>query len=184
MNLKTKVLFKNKWFSVIERESDNGSMMTGLEPSHDGIVVLPYTTNEIGEIDLFGIIYECNPLRPDGFWNTCITGGIDDNEDALEAAKRELFEESGYEQRDDDKWSYLGNLFVSKLVDSELSCFAVDITDIKIKNKKGDGTKNEELSKFNLVSLDKLILEEDCYILSMLMKFYVKNFGGIFRGSL
>jgi len=179
--MKNAILYNGVWFNVIEKEAENGAKMIGIKSHSDGVVVLPYTLTNLGEIDLFGVNYECNPLRPNNFWYTCITGGIENNEDAFHAAKRELLEESGYNQQDHDKWQYLGSLFPSKLIDGDLSCFAVNITDLKKSNKKGDGTKNEEHSKFELISLNKLILKEDGYILSMLMKFFVRNYSEIFR---
>lgn len=179
--MKTQTLYKGKWFNVIEKEDDNGASMVGIKCHTEGIVVLPYILNNMGEIEKFGINYECNPLRPEGYWNTCITGGIDEGEDGLQAAKRELLEESGYKQDDNEKWQYLGSLFISKLVDTEHPCFAVDITDLKQQQRKGDGTKNEEQSKFKLVAPYELMTEEDGFILSMLMKFFVRNYGGAFQ---
>lgn len=178
--MKTEILYKGKYFNVIEKEENNASVI-GIDEHNENVIVLPYTLTELEEIESIGVLNEFNTLRYKNYSITCITGDIEDDEDALKAAKRELQEESGFNQEDNNKWIFLGNLTTSKLSTQEHPCFAVDISGLKQNNKKGDGSKNEELSQFKLLTLDKLILEEDCFVLSMLMKLFVKKYGDIFR---
>lgn len=178
--MKTKIIYNGEWFDVIEKEDDEGIKTVGIKCLTEGVVILPYILNEMGEVESFGVNYEKNLLKSNNYSNVCIIGEIKDNEDALYAAKRELLEKTGFEQKDDTKWEYLGSLFIPKFIDSEYSCFAVNITGLKEK-KKNNNTKNEKLLKFKMITPNELILEEDSFILSMIMKFFIKNYSNVFQ---
>jgi len=174
-----KVLWENDYFKVVEVISSEGGLMTGLE-LEDNVVVLPYTM-ENGVLKEIGMMWEHNPLREGNFWDTAITGNVEDDESALDAAKRETKEESGYDIQEDDRWLYLGKLVTSKLVDLEHECYCVDITDLEIGGKVGDGTENEKLSKFKLVPVSDILKTKDAFLLSLLLKFFFKKFKNVFE---
>lgn len=178
--MKKEILYEGKYFNVVNKERNGGNMI-GIETFEENVIVLPYTLSESGQISKVGIMHEFNTLRDGSYSNTCITGDIEKGEDALQGAKRELLEESGYNQEDNEKWKYLGNLTTSKLVEAEHPCFIVDITGLKQSKAEKDGSVNEEKSEFKLVELSEILLEEDSFILSMLMKLYVNKFGGVFK---
>lgn len=178
---KDKVLFKNEWFSVVEKHYKD-AIMTGLDNHLDGVVILPYLLKN-NVIEKIGINYECNPLRKSNFSYTLITGGVNDNETTFESAKRELMEESGFDIKNNDDWGFLGYLTTSKQSTERYSCYCVNITDKEQITTNKDGTPNEYMSKFEIVPLNKVKNTEDAFILSVLMKLLENFYSNIFEES-
>jgi 8-oxo-dGTP pyrophosphatase MutT (NUDIX family) len=163
-----KILHQNDRIEVIEVGNK-----VGIQQKTPSVIILPYTTDESGNPKLLGLISEPNPLRDGGISLTVITGSPNDSDvDILETAKRELKEESGYDVRDIEKWDYLGNIKTSKMVVNGNPAFGVDITGIQKGEKEGDGSKNEENSKFSLVSLNDAINLDDALVSCLFLKIF------------
>jgi 8-oxo-dGTP pyrophosphatase MutT (NUDIX family) len=140
----------------------------------ENVVVLPYITNEHGMIKEIGLLKEFNPIREGNYSDTLVTGSKEDTDDTmLETAQRELLEETGYKCIDDDKWTYLGLLTGSKMIDIEHPCYAVSLNDIK--PGKIDKDSIESMSKFRFVPLNEAIKSTDAYVLSLIMKIFIAN---------
>ena len=170
-----KVLYSNNWFDIIERTHDNEASMTGVKTKYGNVVVLPYT-RENGKINKVGVMYEINPLWGDGQHPTTVTGGIEDGEDNLEAAKRELKEEAGYDVPNSDKWEFICEINASKLIDLRQPCFAVDVTGLETGEATKDGTINEELSEFKMVDVREAIrIVNDAYLSNILLRLILKD---------
>lgn len=168
--MKEKVLWENKWFQVVQKEDTNGAMMSGLKPLLGNVVVVPYV-KEGDKITKIGIMNEVNPMWGEGTHVTTITGGVEEGEDNLVAAKRELKEEAGYDVDDSDKWQFICETNVSKLIDASQPCFAVDVTGLEVGEATKDGTVNEELSSFELLDIDDAIYKcRDAYIAMVIYK--------------
>lgn len=96
------VKYKNPWISVREDKvirPDGGDGIFGIVTAQPGVAVIP--------VDEEGNIYMAKEFKY-GIGQESIEalgGGIDKGEDKLEAAKRELMEESGIKAK---KWDYLG----------------------------------------------------------------------------
>lgn len=172
------ILFSNKWFDVVNVTVE-GASMSGIWKNDRNAVVLPFTTGVFNgnagselKIDILkvGIRYELNPLKDSNYTYTAITGNIEKNETDLEGAKRELLEESGYDVPDDDRWIYLGEITTSKLTNEKHPCFAVNITDIEQGVISGDGSINEQKSKFELIDPEKIFNLEDAFLNTSLLK--------------
>lgn len=178
--IETNLLYKNDWFKIVERWYD-GAMMSGIEIP-DGVVVLPYETTPQGIITKLGIRYEMNPLKGTELVTTAITGGIDDKDETpWHGAVREMKEETGYVIEDPEKWIYLGKIDMHKVVRQVDYTYAVNVTGIKpIPNPSGDGTVNEQKSKFQMESLSTALEVNDAYILSMFMKLFLRLYGNSF----
>jgi 8-oxo-dGTP pyrophosphatase MutT (NUDIX family) len=173
------VLYDNQWFSVIEIKDSNGTMI-GIEPKDDNILILPYITDDKKNLVSLGLRHEANALRKGGFSDTIISGDVEETETFLDAAKRELAEESGYNVEDNDRFQFVGKITTSKLVKQEHPCFLVDITDIKQGKIKGDGTEGEKASKFKLVTPSEIIKSNDSLVLTLFFKYFLINFHDIF----
>lgn len=173
--IEEKTLWKNDWFQVVEKTDTDGASMTGLKANGGNVVVLPYV-KENGKITKVGVMYEVNPLWGEGQHATTVTGGIEEGEDNLEAAKRELKEESGYDVPDSDKWEFICEVNVSKLIDGKQPCFAVDITGVEQGEATKDGTINESLSDFKLLDTKEAInTVKDAYVGMILLKLIVNE---------
>jgi len=175
-------LLKTKWFSIVEVAFD-GAIMSGIWKDDRNAVVLPYITNasEIEgtddvkiEISKVGVRYELNPLKENNYTYTAITGNIEGSETDLDGAKRELLEESGYDVSDDKRWIYLGEITTSKLTNEKHPCFAVNINNIEQGEIIGDGSVNEQKSKFELIDPEKIFDLEDTFLNTTLLKLLKK----------
>jgi hypothetical protein len=143
-----------------------------------GVIIMPYTINESGLPQKIGIISEVLDQRPGGMSKTLITGSQDDKDDNIyQTAVRELEEESGFLVEDLKRWKFLGSLYTSKMVINSNPCFAVDITGLVSEEKKTDGSKSEEDTKFELVSVDDALSLDD----SLVSTLFIKTFKDIFN---
>jgi hypothetical protein len=145
-----KILFKNKWVSLIEKTNpDSGDKYTIFKES-DKVMVLPYFISN-------GKLYVIYLLEPINIWRnnkaelTCISGTIEPNENHFDTAIRELAEESGIVQEDKSKWEFLDSMFHSKSATSQRFLYLVDISDSDIVRKSTDGSWFEKNTK-NVVS--------------------------------
>lgn len=141
-----KVKFSAKRFDVENRKGK-----TGINYKKMTVGVLPYVMKD-GLLHQLGILHEWNTFRQDNYCHTLITGTVDpEDTDYLMTAKRELLEEGGIKETNDEKWIFLGSLYLSKGSNEMCHLFAVDVTDSEIGEPQGDGSKSEEKSDFSLM---------------------------------
>ena len=150
------IIFSDKRFNVITVR-DSKSNCIGVERNNENIIILPYIVDEFNNLDKIGCLWEYNLLRKNSYTINIISGTKEPDEHRLDAAKRELFEESGLEISDDLKWTFVGKLYASKFDKSLYPCYLVDATNITIKEKSGDGSKSEKLSIFKFLKPDEII---------------------------
>ena len=175
-----KILYDTEKFDVVTIE-DSDDKKVGIKYKDTHVLILPYILSANQQINKLGVLDEPNLFREDGHAYTVISGTIEDDESNLEGAKRELNEESGYNVPDSSKWTYLGELTASKMVDSYYPCFVVDVTDITQTKKKTDGSKNEKATKFVRLDVYDFLKLEDSLLLAIFLKFYVKKFSKVFK---
>src|SRR5574343_92685 len=173
----SKIEFKNKlkndYFSVDFLYVEDKHERTVIRYNVGNVVIFPYTTDDKGNIDKILVIDEYNPLREGNKSLTLITGSESKSDETpLETAIRELEEESGYKIKNPSKWTFLGDLTTSKIIDVAHSCFAVDITDIKA-GKLDPKSEIEKNSKAKLVKLEELKNSNDAFILSLMFKMMI-----------
>lgn len=143
-----------------------------------GVIIMPYTVDESGFPQKIGIISEILDQRPGGMAKTLITGSQDDEDDNIyQTAVREMHEESGFLVDELKRWKFLGSLYTSKMVINSNPCFAVDITGLVSEDKKTDGTKSEEDTKFELLTIDEALNLDD----SLVSTLFIKTFKDIFN---
>jgi 8-oxo-dGTP pyrophosphatase MutT (NUDIX family) len=145
----------------------------GIKQKTPSVIILPYTTDESGNPKELGLIAEPSAIKETSISYTVITGSPDDSDvDVLATAKRELKEESGYDVPDIDKWEYLGNINTSKMVINGNPAFGVDVTDIEIGKKEGDGSETEKNTKFSLIPVNEAINHDDALISCLFLKIF------------
>jgi 8-oxo-dGTP pyrophosphatase MutT (NUDIX family) len=169
-----KILFETPRFNVVKNIGK-----TGLEFKKITVGVLPYTINE-KLLSSIGVLHEYNSFREKEFCDTLITGTMDP-EDAtlLHTAIRELKEEGGFECTDVDRWIFLGSFRVSKSSNEHCHIYAVDVTDLKAEKPVGDGSIQEEKSKFEMKGINDALLTDEALFLAAYLRlfdfFYQKN---------
>lgn len=163
---------KTKKVEVLE--IDNHLFIKQIYP---GVIIMPYTLDDEGNPSKIGIINEILDQRPGGISKTLITGSPDEDDDNIfQTAVRELKEESGFKIPDIKRWKFLGTLYTSKLVLNSNPCFSVNITSAVAEEKTTDGSKSEEDSKFELISVEEALSLED----SLISTLFIKTFKDIF----
>lgn len=136
----TKCVYKNPWISVREDKvvrPDGKDGIFGIISVKPGIAVLP--------IDNKGNIFLIEQFRyaVNGKTIEAVCGGIEDNETTLDAAKRELKEETGIEAK---KWISLEKVNqLTSMVNAESSLFLAN--GLTFTKANPDGTENIKLIK-------------------------------------
>jgi 8-oxo-dGTP pyrophosphatase MutT (NUDIX family) len=169
-----KVLFETPRFNVVENIGK-----TGLEFKKITVGVLPYTINE-NLLSLVGVLHEYNSFREKEFCDTLITGTVDsDDETMLHTAIRELKEEGGFDCNDTSCWIFLGSFRVSKSSNEYCHIYAADVTNLKAEKPTGDGSFQEEKSKFSMKNISDALLTDEALFLAAYLRlfdfFYQKN---------
>lgn len=167
-----KVIFTTDYFDVYDDDT-----MIGVEPKSLNVVILPYI-KENNLPEKLGVLKEFNPHRRNDYSITLITGTAEgEDPDILAAAMRELKEESGLDVSDPARWTFLGFMTTSKIVNQEHPCFACDVTDIEIGEKEGDGSEGEKKSEFMFLPVREALDTNDCFIPTLFMKIFKYIFG-------
>jgi 8-oxo-dGTP pyrophosphatase MutT (NUDIX family) len=139
-----KKLGGNEWLELREMETPSGPYTYSREVRCNGkiISILPYRRvgRDAWEI---GVRQEITPCWGSERSLSSVTGGVDEGEEPNQAAKRELFEETGYDV-DISKIENLGTIRGTKSSDTMYYLFAVDLTDAEEPSEpKGDGTERD-----------------------------------------
>jgi len=151
--MKKKTIFETKNFNIIEFENS----ITGINFTNINIGILPYVVYDNKLISI-GISKEKNFFREEQETNNIITGINKLNETFLESAIRIFKEKTGIEEKNKDKWLYLGILKLSKNTDESIVIFGLDISNYNLKELE---TNNFKLLKVNnefLMSEESLLL--------------------------
>ena len=166
--LSKKTLYESTYFDVVDIEGQIGVCSKTMT-----IAVLPYTTDEHGMVAEIGLLSEPNYFRPELLSDTLITGTVDYEDDSLLlAAMRELMEEGGFNVEDQDRWLFLGTLYIYKDSDKMIPVFAVNVTDIKQEEAEGDGSEKEKNAKLNMVDVREGIACDESLVLSAFLRLF------------
>jgi ADP-ribose pyrophosphatase YjhB (NUDIX family) len=133
-------LFYNKWLSLKKLEGPTGEYVYSHEERCDGqiVVVMPFRKRAAGGGEEILVRMEYTPSwGTDKLHLSCITGGVDEGEEFLGAAMRELKEESGFEVEPEDMIS-LGMCHGSKSSDTVYHLFAVDVSGMEGSGNVGE----------------------------------------------
>jgi 8-oxo-dGTP pyrophosphatase MutT (NUDIX family) len=173
-----KTLFNMDRFDVIDVDGQIGMKFKAMS-----VGVLPYRVNENGLITEIGLLHELNYFREGNYCDTLITGTIEYEDDSLYlTAVRELAEEGGFHlpEGSEDRWLFLGPLYVYKNSDEMIPVFAVDVTGIEQVPHEGDGSDKEELSTLKMVSVSNGIASDEAIVCAAFVRLfnymYAKSF--------
>jgi len=164
-----KVLFEDKWFQVVDIEGE-----VGLKNKEMSVAIMPYRVNEMGIITEVGLLKELNYFREGNYAQTLITGTIENEDDSLlYTAKRELLEEGGFDLKDEnDRWLFLGPVYLYKNSDQMVPVFAVDVTGFEQSKPEGDGSLKESKSSLEMVEIGNGVSSEEALVLSAFLRLF------------
>jgi 8-oxo-dGTP pyrophosphatase MutT (NUDIX family) len=156
---KLQTVYKNRWISIkkIKLVEDESGYFYLHEERCNGkiIAVLLYrrTGKDAWE---YGVRKEVTPAWGSEKNLSALTGGCEKGMSVKDTAIKEIEEESGYIVKKDDLES-LGTCRGTKSTDTIYHLFAVDVTDKKPGEKKGDGSKfdNEGTIEWMYYNKDK-----------------------------
>lgn len=148
-----KTLFENRWVRVneLQHEMPDGSTMpyTSIQGGNGHtIAILPFRHSENIGIE-FLLRAEITPPwvidsdDPSELVLSSLTGMVDDGETPLEAATRELYEESGY-RVEPEQLLDIGTLRAAKMLEGVFHLYAVNVSGLQAEEAPGDGGGFEE----------------------------------------
>ena len=156
-----KTLFKNRWLEIRElrHQMPDGSVnpyTSVLDGIGLSVAVLPWrrradVVRYDGEIEVL-LRREITPpwlvdsSDPSERVLSSLTGMVDPGEAPLEAAVRELFEEAGYPVAPEEL-KPLGVMRMSKVLETRIHTYAVDVTGLEPVEAPGDGGGFEEFAE-------------------------------------
>lgn len=143
------IVYQNPFFKVVKENlirSDKSKGEFYITNITNFVAILPVTNDQSCYL-----IGQYRPAIKEHAWEV-IEGGIDKGEKSLEAAKRELKEESGLIA---GKYKFLGEYFVSNgfCTQKGYAYAAFDLKDIKLKKL---GTDSGEILTRKIVTIDQL----------------------------
>lgn len=165
-----KILFENEWVKVIDR--DGYTMVHG---TGGAVAVLPFRgSRDMNNREAIEFLARIEPVPPHGPKpHLCgLTGGIDGNEMPVDAAMRETFEESGYHVTK-DQMIHLGTIWPSKLSDTVVHLFAVDVSNADWTTPPGDGSIYEQQSSTTWLPYQKAAMVPTGCFAAMLLRLSV-----------
>ena len=143
------IMYDNEWLQL--RETPDGYVYAHeAKGNGKGVAVLAYR-NRDGVVEVAGRYERC-PCHHDDFALTSLTGQLDGDEEPIDAAVRELKEESGIDATRSEM-KPLGTVRPGKQTDTTMWLFAVDAGDRDIGEALGDGTEGERGAYCQWVSL-------------------------------
>jgi 8-oxo-dGTP pyrophosphatase MutT (NUDIX family) len=170
-----KTLYAGDRFDVVDVKGQ-----IGCKNKEMSVGVLPYNVDEHGMVSEIGLLKELNHFREGDYCDTIITGTIEYEDDSLLlTAIRELKEEGGFELPADsnDRWLFLGPIYLYKNSDQIVPVFAVDVTGIEQKEAVGDGTDKEELSRLHMVPVSNGISSDEGIVLASFLRLFNYMYG-------
>jgi len=174
---KENILYSNKYFDVIDKDG-----WDGVRPHNLNVIVFPYVTGESKLPEEVILVKEKNPLRRGGEHISLVTGDAEgEDPDILSTAQRELKEETGYDVTDPNRWTYLGVVTTSKLLDQEQPAFCVDVTGIEPEKPQGDGSDKENQMKVLIMPIKEALDLPDAYIPTLFIRVFKYVFGIDFK---
>lgn len=139
------------------------------------VAVIAYTLDENGVINEIGIVKEKNPHFEQGFSQNVIMGTVEsDDTSLLQRAMIELKEEGGAEVLDSLKWSFLGELYTSKISPDLIYMFAVNLTGTSLEKPKGDPGTSEKILSFTMTPVQQALDSSDSITMSIFFKLFMQ----------
>jgi 8-oxo-dGTP pyrophosphatase MutT (NUDIX family) len=139
------------------------------------VAVLVYTLDENGVLNKIGAVTEPNPHFPSQTYTGPVMGKVEtEDRSLLSRAKQETKEETGYDVKDQSRWSFIGEIITSKLLPGPVYCYTVDVTGIEQGEITGDGFDHEKELKFELLDLNRAFEINDAILQTCFFKLFNK----------
>ena len=166
MEISKKTVYKNEWFQIIDNHYIKSKKNYFTINMPDSSVILPIT------VDNEFIIIKQYRESLDDFSIELPAGFIEQNEKPIDAAKRELFEETGYTSKD---FQYLGigRLMINRTNSIQHLFVAKEAT-----KKSSPTEKNTKVIKLTQDKLFDLIMKDEFVQLSgqgLILKYLIYN---------
>ena len=166
MEISKKTVYKNEWFQIIDNHYIKSKKNYFTINMPDSSVILPIT------VDNKFIIIKQYRESLDDFSIELPAGFIEQNEKPIDAAKRELFEETGYTSKD---FQYLGigRLMINRTNSIQHLFVAKEAT-----KKSSPTEKNTKVIKLTQDKLFDLIMKDEFVQLSgqgLILKYLIYN---------
>lgn len=162
-----KTLYEGKWLSIIER--DGWYQFARIPGSTGGVSILIYRQDP--EKPILGRFEIC-PAHEDGLSLTAVSGGIEEGMTPRNTAYNETFEEAGYKV---DNLDFLGKVKLSTNQDTDVYLFASDVTGLERHEAPGDGSKGEEGSYCDWVTIEEAVMSKSAILGSMIIRAQLKG---------
>lgn len=166
-----KTLWKNQWLSI----KDNDGYFYLHENTRKGtVVVFPFRyTGDDTSIEVL-VHQEVCPAHVEDLDISAasITGGIRHDSSPEDAALEELLEEAGYSATIEELIA-MGSVYPSKMSDTKAYLFAVDCTGKEQGQALGDGSKFEEGSYSQWISLKDALYVNDALFQTCMARFFL-----------
>lgn len=147
-----------------------------------GVAVIAYSFDDNGVLSNIGVVREKNPHFEAGYCENIVLGTVENSDTSLlKRAATELLEEGGFEITDMSKWSYLGEIYCSKVSPDPLHLFAVDVTGAKGIKPEGDG--KEVIYSFEMTPIQKALEIKDSILLAAFFKLFMQIYKKEFKTS-
>lgn len=148
----TKSIYKNPWMDVREDKvirPDGKDGIYGIVRIKPGVTILPMDNEgNVFLVEQYRYTTESKTVE-------AVSGGVENNESALDAGKRELKEEAGIEAKE---WIELGEFYpMTTIVESKNYLFLAK--DLTFSKAIPDGTENIKLFKISLNQAIEWIME-------------------------
>jgi 8-oxo-dGTP pyrophosphatase MutT (NUDIX family) len=163
-----KVNYRGPWLEI--RTTPGGYEYVHSVPN-DGMAVAVLGYFKDGHTVSFLGRYEVCPAHGDTTALCALTGMVDKGESPLQAAVRELEEESGYKVVR-GALVYMGHVRPSKASDTIIHAFACDLSGMLPSQALGDGTELEKDAYCRAVSIKEIIASKDPVLHSMALILY------------
>jgi 8-oxo-dGTP pyrophosphatase MutT (NUDIX family) len=172
-----RVLFHNQYLAVIER--DGYTFVREVRCNGIIVALLPFR-NRNSEIEFLARLEVC-PAHGSKMEQYSITGGVELGESVEEAARKELWEETGYRVGVDDLFS-LGQVRPSKSADTIVYLFAIDVTGKSQSAPPGDGTCFEANASIVWVDYDRGIQIVDPLFITAIIRLQASRSNSRLKG--
>jgi 8-oxo-dGTP pyrophosphatase MutT (NUDIX family) len=139
------------------------------------VAVIAYTLDVNGVISEIGIVKEKNPHFEEGYSENIIMGAVESEDTSLlQRAMIELKEEGGAEVLDSLKWSFLGEVYTSKISPDPIYMFAVNLSSIVLEKPKGEIGSDEKILSFTMMPVQEALSKADSVLLSAFFKLFMQ----------
>lgn len=162
--LKDRAIFKGDWLTI-RRTADDYEYVTQSRMGREAVAILGYVSSWL--LGRFEVCPAHGDLRPE---LCALTGGIEPGEDPVDAALRELYEESGF-RGDRHRVRRLGQpVRPSKASDTIIHLFTVPLDAKTVEGKfygPGDGTEGEKGAFCRFVHFSEAVNSKDPILAAM-----------------